>query len=84
MDGTTLLEHLEWAERYVTEGQIHIRRQKLLIATLEGTGKETSQARRILNVLEKAQLDHVAARDRLAEEVKDATIPLPPGPELGS
>ena len=84
MDGTTLLEHLEWAERYVTEGLIHIRRQKLLIAALEGTGKETSQARRILNVLEQAQLDHVAARDRLAEEVKDATIPLPSGPELGS
>ena len=84
MDGTTLLEHLEWAERYVTEGMIHIRRQKMLVAALEGTGKDTAQARRILAVLERAQLDHVAARDRLVEEVKNTPIPAPSGPELGS
>lgn len=84
MDGSTLLEHLEWAERYVTEGLIHIRRQTMLIAALEGSGKDAAQARRILAVLEKAQLDHVAARDRLAEEVRTAQIPMPEGPELGS
>lgn len=83
MDGTTLLEHLEWAERYVAEGLIHIRRQKLLIAALEGDGKDTAQARRILEVLEKSQLDHVAARERLAEEVSKASIPIPGGPDLG-
>lgn len=84
MDGTTLLEHLEWAERYVTEGLIHIRRQKMLIAALEGTGKDASQARRILSVLERSQIEHVAARDRLAEEVKNTPIPPPMGPELGT
>jgi hypothetical protein len=84
MDGTTLLEHLEWAERYVTEGLIHIRRQKMLIAALEDTGKDTTQARRILDVLEKSQLDHVASRDRLAEEMKNTPMPPPTGPELGT
>jgi len=84
MDGTTLLEHLEWAERYVTEGLIHIRRQKMLVAALEGVGRDSTQARRILYVLERAQLDHVASRDRLAEEVKSTPIPAPTGPELGS
>ena len=84
MDGTTLLEHLEWAERYVTEGLIHIRRQKMLIAALDGTGKDSAQARRILDVLEKAQLDHEAARDRLAAEVRRTPMPPPMGPELGT
>lgn len=84
MDGTTLLEHLEWAERFVTEGLIHIRRQKMLIAALQGMGKDTGQARRILEVLEKAQIDHEAARNRLSEEVKNTTIPAPSGPEIGS
>ncbi len=84
MDGTTLLEHLEWAERYVTEGLIHIRRQKLLIAALEGTGKDTTQACRILDVLEKSQVDHMAARDRLAEEVRKAAVAMPPGHDFGT
>ncbi|PZF75406.1 hypothetical protein DK847_17970 [Aestuariivirga litoralis] len=84
MDGTTLLEHLEWAERYVTEGLIHIRRQTLLIEALERAGRDSSQARRILDVLEKAQLDHVAARDRLAEEMRNTPAPQPDGPELGT
>ncbi|MFO1132507.1 MAG: hypothetical protein U1E16_10940 [Hyphomicrobiales bacterium] len=83
MDGTTLLEHLEWAERYVAEGLIHIRRQKLLIAALESEDKDASQARRILDVLEKSQRDHVAARERLAEEVNKTSIPIPGGPDLG-
>lgn len=83
MDGTTLLEHLEWAERYVAEGIIHIRRQQLLIAALESAGKDAAQARRILAVLERAQVDHVAARERLAEEVKNTPISIPGGPDLG-
>ena len=82
MDGTTLLEHLEWAERYVTEGLIHIRRQKMLVAALEGTGRDATQARRILDVLERAQLDHVASRDRLAGEVQSPPIPVPIRREL--
>lgn len=84
MDGTTLLEHLEWAERYVTEGLIHIRRQKMLIAALEGTGRDCGQAKRILAVLERAQVEHQAARDRLVEEVRNAPLPEPSGPELGT
>jgi hypothetical protein len=84
MDGTTLLEHLEWAERYVAEGLIHIRRQKLLIAALEGGGKDATQAKRILAVLEKAQLDHVAERERLAEGMSETTLPIPGGPDLDS
>lgn len=84
MDGTTLLEHLEWAERYVTEGVIHIRRQRMLIEALETAGRDSTQARRILDVLETAQVDHVAARNRLAEEVKRTPIPVPSGPEIGT
>jgi len=83
MDGTTLLEHLEWAERYVAEGVIHIRRQQLLITALESAGQDTAQARRILAVLEKAQIEHVAERERLAEEMKITSVPLPGGPKLG-
>lgn len=84
MDGTTLLDHLEWAERYVTEGLIHIRRQKMLIEALDTAGKDSTQARRILDVLETAQVDHEAARNRLAEEVKRTPIPVPSGPEIGT
>ena len=84
MDGTTLPEHLEWAEWDVTSGLIHIRRQTMLIAAREGSGRDTTRARLIFHVQEKSQLDQVAARTRFAEEARNTPVPPPIDPGLGT
>ena len=42
------LEQLEMAQRHVAEGEIHLSRQKALIAELDRDGHDTADARRSL------------------------------------
>lgn len=48
MDGKQVLIHLVQAERHVSEGTQHVRRQRELVASLDRDGHDTTDARKLL------------------------------------
>ena len=69
MDRQTMLEHLAMAERHVTEGEIHLSRQRALVAELDRDGHDTADARAILATMLETQRLHVEDRDRMLTEL---------------
>ena len=68
------LKHLlEDAEMRVQRGQRHLDRQREAVAALERADQDTTMAKRLLKIFEKALAIHVADRDRLAKR-----LALPP------
>ncbi len=72
MPSPELLKQLQEAERYVAEGEDNLRRQRQLIAELEGGGHDASVAKDLLTLFERIQAVHVGARDRAVKEVEEA------------
>jgi len=70
MDRQTLLDHLALAERDVSEGEIHVARQRELVAKMEQGGHETGLARALLQKFEELLAIHKGDRDRLRGEVQ--------------
>jgi hypothetical protein len=66
-DDAVLREHLELAQRYVTEGQWHVQRQRAVIRGLERYGYDSRDARWLLGTIEDLLRMHVRERDRLRE-----------------
>ena len=64
---TVLREHLERAQRYVTEGRLHVQRQRAVIRGLESGGYDSREARWLLSTIEDLLQMHVRDRDRLRE-----------------
>ena len=66
-------EQLAQAERHVTQGEDHIRRQKQVVRELEldGHAETAAKAHRLLEQFEELQLLHVIGRDRLRGELED-------------
>jgi hypothetical protein len=69
MDRQTMLQHLAMAERHVTEGEIHLSRQRPLIAELDRDGHDIADARTILATMLETQQLHVEDRDRMLKEL---------------
>ena len=69
MDRQTMLEHLAMAERHVTEGEVHLSRQRALVAELDRDGHDTADARAILATMLETQRLHVEDRDRILKEL---------------
>jgi hypothetical protein len=69
MDRQTMLEHLAMAERHVTEGEIHLSRQRALVAEWDRDGHDTADARAILATMLETQRLHVEDRDRMLKEL---------------
>ena len=69
MDRQTMLEHLAMAKRHVAEGEIHLSRQRALIAELDRDGHDTADARAILATMLETQRLHVEDRDRILKEL---------------
>jgi hypothetical protein len=65
MDRQMIADHLELAERHVSQGALHLEKQRQIIATLIEGGHDVRQAKDLLSVLEETQALHVADRDRL-------------------
>jgi hemerythrin len=62
------LKHLlEDAEMRVQRGQRRLDRQRESVAALERADRDTTMAKRLLKILEKALTIHVADRDRLTK-----------------
>jgi hypothetical protein len=70
MDRQTLLDHLALAERHVSEGEIHVTRQRELVAKMERGGHETGLARALLLKFGELLAIHKADRDRLRGDVR--------------
>jgi hypothetical protein len=61
---------LESVEKLVTEGDLQIAAQRVLIARLYIAGYDAAAAEELLRDLEEAQAKLVAERDRLARELR--------------
>ena len=68
-DDALLCEHLELAERQVTDGRLHVQRQWAVIRRLEHGGYDSREARWLLGTIEDLLRMHVRERDRLGELV---------------
>ena len=64
-------ERLAMAERHITRGELHIARQKELVARLGHSGHDTTEAIKLLGLFEATQALHVADRDRLRGELAE-------------
>ena len=66
-DDALLCEHLELAERQVTDGRLHVQRQRAVIRRLEHRGYDSGEARWLLGTIQDLLRMHVRERDRLRE-----------------
>lgn len=68
MDRARIADRLAQAERHVSQGESHIRRQREIVGELAHFGHDTAVARDLLLILEKTQATLVATRDRLRRD----------------
>ena len=69
MDRVLLMQHLVEAERHVTEGEYHVRRQRDLVEKLSKHGHDTRQAEVLLAEFEQTLTSHKFDRDRMRAEL---------------
>jgi len=70
MDRAMLLEHLALAEEHIQLGSQHIARQQQIIEQLEAHGRNTFEARRMLQNFEDAHAPSLAHRGRIKTELE--------------
>ncbi|HEV2549289.1 MAG TPA: hypothetical protein VGU20_18255 [Stellaceae bacterium] len=58
------------AEEHIAEGERHVSRQRKIVAGLERDEHDTVLANELLETLETTLANHVAQRDRIAEELR--------------
>lgn len=73
MERDALEQRLAEAEECVALGVYHIANQRVLIAKLELGGHDTAEAIALLKLFDALQVEHVAHRDRLRDELESAT-----------
>jgi hypothetical protein len=71
MERAELLVHLEAAKRHAEQGRIYIARQKQGITALTAAGANTSDAERVLQVLEEIQNGRLSDVQRLLNQLDD-------------
>ena len=69
MDRVMWEDHLALAERHVALGAEHVAHQHQIIADLERSGHDATDARLFLAQLQDLQKLHLAHRDRLLKEL---------------
>ena len=67
-----LEQHLMETEQHITRGEQLIAQQREIITVLQRDGLDTARARELLAALEEAQRVHIAARDRIQQELWSA------------
>jgi len=65
MDRQMILDHLEIAERHVSQGILHVERQRQIVAELARDGLPTALSKAILARFEELLAVHIVDRDRL-------------------
>jgi uncharacterized coiled-coil protein SlyX len=69
MDRAWLEEQLAQAEMRISEGEVHVARQRDIVAELANDGDDLKSAQTLLAQLEKMLANHVADRDRIRAEL---------------
>jgi hypothetical protein len=69
MDRALIISYLQAAEEHVASGERQIARHSDLISTLEQAGHDTTSATALLRELKQTQIQHVAERDQLRDEL---------------
>ena len=69
MGWAILEQHLAEAEAHVALGSHQFEQQRELIAELESGELDSAEARALLRLFEEIQVEHVAHRDRLRNEL---------------
>ena len=69
MDRKLVQQHLQLAERHVSEGLRHAAQQRDLVELLERDGHDTREANRLLRLFEDTLELHLRDRDRLRKEL---------------
>jgi hypothetical protein len=68
MKQTILQQHIEEAESRIQRGQRNVDHQRKAVSDLERYSQDTTIARALLGLFEKALAVHVAERDQLLKE----------------
>ncbi|PCK86943.1 hypothetical protein CPT32_11050 [Rhizobium sophoriradicis] len=69
MDRTMVEKHLQQAREHVAAGELHLARQREIVAELIDRGADVTEANRLLMNFEESQIMHVAHLDRLKAEL---------------
>ncbi|AGS25756.1 hypothetical protein [Rhizobium etli] len=69
MDRTMVEKHLQQAREHVATGELHLARQREILAELIDRGADVTEAKRLLMNFEESQIMHVAHLDRLKAEL---------------
>ncbi len=64
------IEYLEQAERHIALAKRQIAAQEQMIANLDRLGRDTTEARRLLDTFHMAQAQYVHHRDRVLKELE--------------
>lgn len=67
---------LALADRHIAEGGQRIARQEILLASLYLNGSPTTEAEKLLRLLNEAQVGHSKHRDAIAAALEEAPGPL--------
>ena len=70
MDRDVMRRHLDEAERHVAEGNRHLCEQEARTAALDRDGHDTTEARRLLRNFRATQIQHIAHRNHILEQLK--------------
>jgi len=73
MDRQMIIDHLELAERHVSEGAAHVEQQRQLVERLAHEGHYTDRSEAILAQFEDLLAMHIADRDRLQKTLEEIT-----------
>ncbi|ARO33764.1 hypothetical protein NXC14_PC00225 (plasmid) [Rhizobium sp. NXC14] len=84
MDRTIVKKHLEQALEHVALGELHVARQRELIAELTNRGADVREAIRLLTNFEESQVMHVAHLERLKAELLECEEKRQVGGSAGS
>ena len=69
VDRAMVEKHLQQAREHVALGELHLARQREIVAELIDRGVDVTEAKRLLMNFEESQLMHVAHLDRLKAEL---------------
>lgn len=71
MNRFALVNLLERAESYVTEGEIQVQSQRRAVDSMERDGQDATAARKLLAWFERLQQWHIEDRDRIRTKLQD-------------
>jgi hypothetical protein len=71
MDREKLEQHLQEAERNIAQSTMHVVEQHGLVMRLERDGRDTADARRLLELFEESRELYLTDRDRLRRELAE-------------